>query len=68
MGMGSLKLDGKTVIVTGATGILGRSHSWALAREGANLIISDIRKEECDLLAAEIADSTNVKTFLVMSI
>ena len=50
------------MIVTGALGILGRSHCWALAREGANLIISDFNAQECDAFALEIESATEIKT------
>ncbi len=38
----SLDFTGKTVIVTGAGGGLGRSHALEFARRGANLVINDL--------------------------
>lgn len=37
--------DGRTVIVTGAGGGLGKAYALALAQAGANVVVNDIRKE-----------------------
>jgi glutamate dehydrogenase/leucine dehydrogenase len=37
-----MKLDNKTAIVTGARRGIGRASALALAREGANVVVSDI--------------------------
>jgi NAD(P)-dependent dehydrogenase (short-subunit alcohol dehydrogenase family) len=42
--MGGL-CEGRTVIVTGAGGGLGKAYALALAAEGANVVVNDIRKE-----------------------
>ena len=46
--------EGRTVIVTGAGGGLGRAYALALAREGANVLVNDIRAEAAGAVAAEI--------------
>ena len=38
----SQQLTGKTVIITGAAGGLGRAFALGFAREGANLVIADM--------------------------
>jgi short-subunit dehydrogenase len=44
-------LDGKTVLLTGATGGLGRATAEALAARGASLVLSSRKPEELDSLA-----------------
>lgn len=46
--------DGRTVIVTGAGGGLGRAYALALAAEGANVVVNDIRVEAAEAVAGEI--------------
>jgi NAD(P)-dependent dehydrogenase (short-subunit alcohol dehydrogenase family) len=46
--------DGRTVIVTGAGGGLGRAHALAFAAEGARVLINDIRRDAAGAVAAEI--------------
>jgi len=43
--------DNRTIIVTGAGGGLGRAYAIALAAEGANVVVNDIRSE-----ASEVVD------------
>lgn len=47
--------EGRTVIITGAGGGLGRAYALAFAAEGANVVVNDIRKEAADAVVAEIA-------------
>mgnify|MGYP001096589274 FL=1 len=37
--------SGRTVIITGAGGGLGRAYALAFAAEGANVVVNDIRDE-----------------------
>ena len=48
--------DGRTVIVTGAGGGLGKAYALALAAEGANVVVNDVRKEA----ALEVANQLGV--------
>ncbi len=52
-----MRLEGKTAIVTGARRGIGRGISLALAREGANVTVSDINLEECQKVVSEITAS-----------
>jgi NAD(P)-dependent dehydrogenase (short-subunit alcohol dehydrogenase family) len=47
-------LKGKVVIITGARRGMGRSHAIAFAKEGANVVVSDISLEDCQKVVEEI--------------
>jgi len=49
-----MKLDNKTAIVTGARRGIGRAIALALAKEGTNVVVSDISQEECQKVVTEI--------------
>lgn len=46
--------NNRTIIVTGAGGGLGRAYALALAAEGANVVVNDIRAEAAAAVAGEI--------------
>lgn len=48
-------LTGKTVIVTGGVGILGRGFCRGLAEFGANVVVADLRGDEAREFADELA-------------
>ncbi len=48
-------LAGKTVIVTGGVGILGRGFCRGLAEFGANVVVADLRGDQAQEFAAELA-------------
>lgn len=50
-----MKLEGKVALVTGAGRGIGRAIVLALAREGADIIVNDIRLELAQETAAEVA-------------
>jgi NAD(P)-dependent dehydrogenase (short-subunit alcohol dehydrogenase family) len=50
-----MKLDGKVAIVTGGAQGMGRAISLRFAREGANVIVSDLNLEGADSVVREIA-------------
>ena len=49
-----MDLDGKTVLLTGATGGLGRAIAKALAARGATLVLSSRKSEELEQLAGSL--------------
>jgi len=50
-------LKGKTAIVTGGSGLLGKEFSRTLAEGGANVIVADIAEVAANEVAAELADA-----------
>ncbi len=53
---GARLLDGRTVVVTGAGGGVGRGIALASANHGANVVIAARRTETGDVVAGEIAE------------
>jgi NAD(P)-dependent dehydrogenase (short-subunit alcohol dehydrogenase family) len=49
-----MELRGRTAIVTGAGGGLGRSHALALARAGAKIVVNDLSAASAERVALEI--------------
>ena len=60
-------LKGKTAVVTGAAGILGKYFCSGLAEAGANVAIVDLNKHSVITLAKEITDSYNIKAIGIES-
>lgn len=52
-----LRLDGKVALITGATGGIGAATAQLFAREGARLVVADIRRERLTALTREIAET-----------
>lgn len=48
---------GRTAIITGAGGGLGRAYALAFAAEGANVVVNDIRREAAEAVVDEICSS-----------
>lgn len=53
-----MKLKGKTAIVSGASQGIGRALALALAKQGANVVVSARQTEKLEALATEINDQT----------
>jgi NAD(P)-dependent dehydrogenase (short-subunit alcohol dehydrogenase family) len=47
-------LEGKTAIVTGALGLIGKKHCEALSQAGANVIVADINEKEAQKFAQKL--------------
>ena len=48
------RLDGKIIVITGATGLLGKKHAEAIACYGGIPVLLDLSKHSVDKLAAEL--------------
>ena len=51
-------LEGKTAVVTGATGLLGRYNCRALAEVGATVVAMDLDQTRCDEVTAELGNDS----------
>src|SRR5581483_216630 len=51
------RVEGKTVIVTGAASGIGRQDALTLAREGARVVVTDLNEDAGRALAKEIGDA-----------
>jgi uncharacterized protein len=55
-----VQLEGSTVLLTGATGGIGRSIARALAARGARVLLSGRRGDQLDQLRAELGDAESL--------
>ncbi len=55
-------LTGKVVVVTGGSRGLGKEIAYAVARQGADVVIASRKLENCQEVADEIADETGRRT------
>jgi NAD(P)-dependent dehydrogenase (short-subunit alcohol dehydrogenase family) len=55
--MDLFSLKGKTAVVTGALGLIGRKHCEALAAVGANVVVADINIAQTQQFATELGDN-----------
>jgi len=61
--MERFRLDGKTAIVTGAVGILGKHFCKGLAEAGANVAVIDLDQSVCDSFAKELKKNYRIEAF-----
>jgi short-subunit dehydrogenase len=55
-------LDNKVIVITGATGLLGRKHAQAVACYGGTPILLDLSQQEVDGLANELNSKYKVNS------
>jgi NAD(P)-dependent dehydrogenase (short-subunit alcohol dehydrogenase family) len=49
-------LKNKVAIVTGACGLLGKEHCYALAEAGAKVVVADVNEELCDEVMLQLGE------------
>ncbi|MGA2297473.1 MAG: SDR family NAD(P)-dependent oxidoreductase, partial [FCB group bacterium] len=47
-------LKNKTAIVTGALGLIGKQHCYALSEAGANIVVTDLNEKACSVFASKL--------------
>ena len=53
---GLFDLDGRIALITGSSRGIGRATALAMARAGANVVVSSRKKDACESVATEIRD------------
>jgi NAD(P)-dependent dehydrogenase (short-subunit alcohol dehydrogenase family) len=56
----SFSLSGKTAVVTGALGLIGKEHCRALASAGASIVVTDIDQAACSTFASSLTEAFGV--------
>ena len=54
-------LDGKVAVVTGGLGLIGKNHCRAFAEAGANIVVTDLDQQACDVFASELSIEYSIK-------
>lgn len=52
--MDLFRLNGRTAVVTGALGLIGKEHCKALSEAGANVIVADLEVSQCAKFASSL--------------
>jgi len=64
----SSRIDGKVVLLTGATGGLGAAAARRIADEGGHLVLTDLDVSACEALAQSLADTPGRHTALALDV
>lgn len=62
-----MRLQGKTAIVTGGAQGIGREYAARFAREGANVVVTDLREEQAQQAARELSREGGGKVVAIKS-
>jgi NAD(P)-dependent dehydrogenase (short-subunit alcohol dehydrogenase family) len=49
-----MRLDGQVAIITGAAGAIGSATALAMAREGASIVVADLKEHEAEAVSGQI--------------
>lgn len=61
-----VSVEGKTIIVTGGTGLIGKEISQCFLEQGANVVIGDVNQVGLDSMAKELEASFPADRFLMV--
>ena len=59
-----MRLEGKTAIITGSAGGMGAEEARLFAREGANVVVSDVIDEEGEATVRQIVEAGGKATYI----
>lgn len=62
----NMELKGKTILVTGACGLLGRELCCGIAEWGGQVIVADVREAEAKVFADELSLKYGIMTWAVL--
>ncbi|HMK39670.1 MAG TPA: SDR family NAD(P)-dependent oxidoreductase [Bacteroidota bacterium] len=63
-----MELGGRVAIITGAGGAIGRATALAFAREGAKVVLADVRSEGIEEVAREVKESGGASSAVAMDV
>ena len=66
--MNRFDMTGKWALITGAGGLLGREHSFALAEVGCNIILTDLNTASLETLRKELQELFKKQNFKVIKL
>ena len=58
-------MSGKTVIITGAAGLLGSQYAEGLSAAGANVVLADIDYKTCKQISSKLSDKNNSENLAI---
>ena len=58
-------MSGKTVIITGAAGLLGSQYAEGLSGAGANVVLADIDYKTCKQISSKLSDKNNSENLAI---
>ena len=65
MALSKFSLDGKVALITGASGLLGQEHAYALLEAGAVVVLTDISPRGLEDAKIRLSESFGVKSIIV---
>ena len=56
-------VSGKTIIITGAAGMLGTEYAKGLSEKGANVVLADLDFKKCKEISLELEKNMQIKLY-----